>query len=768
MAIPNRPLYGGSLSSDESYVPDSTAPDLVISVVRGGPKAAFVVLQFKWTQDVGNFRFVPDSSSSVSVDVGTLSDFSGEGDIYTVKWTFPENAVGVGDVTILANEVTNADGTTGPPETRSFTINYDTRTATAPSPANVCVQDFAFSDASNPFIEVSGGSFEGWLEPPLVATHGGEDYLYSVLEISPYTIDYDKIPTPSDATGPVIVSAQGINHDVQASAALVKLRISDCSWTVLKRYRYVSTAARSLHLRGNQVYWFEGSHYAYYNEGLVREVEDPEGEFYVRLGGAVEEFTRKAAATLDGEFSVNTAETEMTIVTSGLSASYADAKAALQNDALLFIGTSVIKISNIRITGVNIVGVRVVFDYDLVDGDLPAVDETSFIDIGVANVIDAYTKYRLRSTYRDFTSPLPLFKKNWKAEIGHLYRVDAADTIEDLGLNWVSSSLSEDPHTDKTRPYYEEKSIDRHYGWHGGTATPIIDDGNLSMITGYSGFEDLLENESESARLGNWQWIEWTDALDLRVPLLETNGKTVWDVVKDLAVIGHLYVAFDGETFSAKSKLPIRGALEQDVSATDTTIPLQALTRDAFPNSGILRIEDEIIAYSSLTGGNPSGVMRGAEGTTAAAHTNGTLAHFVDHIIEWDRYAVDPMDRIAVRQDESNIYNHVSFDYGAEVPYEVSDAQSLSRYPFKSLDRRLPLDKTQRNLAKHLAEQYLAALKSPRQTVTFNLKLSLYLKRMEVIYVRETDRTGLSHLLQLVKVDHQLFKNLTVVTAVVV
>ncbi len=60
--------------------------------------------------------------------------------------------------------------------------------------------------------------------------------------------------------------------------------------------------------------------------------------------------------------------------------------------------------------------------------------------------------------------------------------------------------------------------------------------------------------------------------------------------------------------------------LDGAITAIDTTITLTSTT--GFPQSGRIKIEDEIITYASTSGSNLLGCVRGVSGTTAAAHAD--------------------------------------------------------------------------------------------------------------------------------------------------
>ncbi len=62
--------------------------------------------------------------------------------------------------------------------------------------------------------------------------------------------------------------------------------------------------------------------------------------------------------------------------------------------------------------------------------------------------------------------------------------------------------------------------------------------------------------------------------------------------------------------------------LTADVGTGDTVVPVDATFEQS--SSGVLHIDDEQISYSGTTATSFTGLVRGINGTTAAAHTSGT------------------------------------------------------------------------------------------------------------------------------------------------
>ncbi|MBI3392283.1 MAG: Ig-like domain-containing protein [Nitrospirae bacterium] len=81
-----------------------------------------------------------------------------------------------------------------------------------------------------------------------------------------------------------------------------------------------------------------------------------------------------------------------------------------------------------------------------------------------------------------------------------------------------------------------------------------------------------------------------------------------------------------GQNVTVKMQVQSTGAvttLTSGISSTDTTIPVASTT--SFSGSGTLLIDSEELAYAGTTGTSFTGVTRGVNGTTTAAHSNGAV-----------------------------------------------------------------------------------------------------------------------------------------------
>ena len=97
--------------------------------------------------------------------------------------------------------------------------------------------------------------------------------------------------------------------------------------------------------------------------------------------------------------------------------------------------------------------------------------------------------------------------QDWKSKIGNIASISNIEAnITDHGIGFVSAEPSDSPHG----------VHDPYYGIHGGTASPMIDDGNLKMITGYGDFTEVTENEKDTAKKENLQTVKLGTALSTK------------------------------------------------------------------------------------------------------------------------------------------------------------------------------------------------------------------------------------------------------------
>ena len=158
--------------------------------------------------------------------------------------------------------------------------------------------------------------------------------------------------------------------------------------------------------------------------------------------------------------------------------------------------------------------------------------------------VDDMTLYFLEGSHYMYEDAVIFSDSNWREKVGYLYKLEhPSGIIEEVGLNWRSATTEENPDTETT---------DYFYGVHGATTAPIaISNEALHIITGFGNFDDIGQPRGEYPvdRIGNWNWIQYHDQINQRLSEVLTNGRTGFDILKDIAILTNSIIGFKNDTF---------------------------------------------------------------------------------------------------------------------------------------------------------------------------------------------------------------------------
>ena len=154
----------------------------------------------------------------------------------------------------------------------------------------------------------------------------------------------------------------------------------------------------------------------------------------------------------------------------------------------------------------------------------------------------------------------------------------------------------------------------------------------------------------------------------------------------------------------------------------------------------------ELIKHSGAdANGQFANLVRGAEGTTAAAHTGNFEIQFVDHLLSLNADTLEmPIKSVIANNDNRQLYNRVRLRYGEDEEVLVEDATSISENGARLLDVTVPLDSHQREWAEWLAESYLARFKDIQQVLNLTLKPTFFMSVGDVVYLKIPERLHLN------------------------
>ena len=357
--------------------------------------------------------------------------------------------------------------------------------------------------------------------------------------------------------------------------------------------------------------------------------------------------------------------------------------------------------------------------------------------------VDGTTLYFMEGSHYMYEDGLVFSDRQWREKVGYVYKIEhPSSIIEAVGLNWRSATTTDNPNTEET---------DYFYGVHGATTAPIaIVDEALHLITGFGNFDNIGQPRGEHPvnRIGNWNWIQYHDQINQRLSEVLTNGRTGFDILKDIAIVTNSILGFDNDTFFVRPREPqkaINGG-GSGITGTQTTLTAGDLNWGEFPSEGYLFIDGELIEHTGADeNGQFTNLVRGAEGTTAAAHTGKFDITFVDHILSLNQDTLEmPIKSIVANNDNRQFYNYIvveSKDGDAFPP--VEDAQSITENGFSELRVRTLLDEHQSEWDKWLANSYLARFKDIKQILNLTLKPTFFLKRLDVVCLNIPERLHL-------------------------
>ena len=291
----------------------SIGPFVKIKVPIGNPVAAMTsyAIQFNWTDVANNLLSVADFTLDdvivrfTDAETGVVTtiiptNFQGNSDEYTMSVSLPNESFGRVEIEVIANSASSvgygADlmqeqldalfeqlgfsrfdqlnnyefefNTQGPPQDSTNRINsfqVDERVLDTDITGADRVCELIRDNNANEFLNDvifhippnAGGAFNGVLEQVSIG-----NVIYAVIQIEKFRQTVDEMN--------VLTGANIIDRASQAGAVLMKIDLDTCTYTPIKTYLNISTAARSLVVNGNTVEFFEGSHYVYSEDVYFR------------------------------------------------------------------------------------------------------------------------------------------------------------------------------------------------------------------------------------------------------------------------------------------------------------------------------------------------------------------------------------------------------------------------------------------------------------------------------------------------------------------
>ena len=224
--------------------------------------------------------------------------------------------------------------------------------------------------------------------------------------------------------------------------------------------------------------------------------------------------------------------------------------------------------------------------------------------------------------------------------------------------------------------------------------------------------ENVLQRNSLASEPTNFQWLTYGKKLNFRFDP-PTSG-SVYEALVDIATKTYATFSMDRNIISIKNRNVAGALVDGAVTSGDATITYDNANK-TFPASGYLRINDEIIKYTARTSTAFSGLERGANGTTPAAHADNTEILFLHRVLDQDMLSGD----VSIGLHWEHLYNVVQ---DSNFRVKKSDASSLDMFGERALDIGLNLNEHKVVWLEFLVEQYLEQFKDTQHLLRLDLQ----------------------------------------------
>ena len=381
----------------------------------------------------------------------------------------------------------------------------------------------------------------------------------------------------------------------------------------------------------------------------------------------------------------------------------------------------------------------------------------SYADVTLAArslTVDDTDLYAFTGSHYMYEDNVHFSDPDYREKIGYLYKIEhPSTTIQSLGRNWRSATTTDNPDTEET---------DYFYGVHGATTAPIaIVDDAIHLITGYGNFKGIEQSlRSEPVnRIGNWNWIQYHDQINQRLSEVLTNGRTGFDILKDIAIVTNSIIGFKNDTFFMRPREPQKAISNNGsgISATQTTLTATDLNWGKFPTEGWLYVDGELIKHTGADAdGQFSDLVRGDAETTAAAHTGNFGILFISHLLALNADVLEmPIKSVVANNDNRQHYNRIRLRYGDDETVLVEDATSIAENGARLLEVDVPLDAHQEVWAEWLANAYLTRFKNINRVIQLTLKPTFYMNVGDTVVIQISERLHLNNVAcQILEIRH--------------
>ena len=245
-------------------------------------------------------------------------------------------------------------------------------------------------------------------------------------------------------------------------------------------------------------------------------------------------------------------------------------------------------------------------------------------------------------------------------------------------------------------------------------------DGDLHITMGYSDADAVLRYNALASKNDNFAHLVVTDKLHYVAPTFDPTGNH-YELFADLAQKVNATFSFENGLVSIQDRSPITAETDGATGTGTGNLDFEGENKTP-PESGYVRIGDEIIGYTGISSGALTGVSRGELATTPTNHANGTKMLFLDDILETQRITDG---NFTIASDTTRVYNVIESDDDAT---RVEDDSSIAEYGRLPYTLSLGLTHHENAWRSAVFANYLENLKDLQSVVSLRMQPSFWLR----------------------------------------
>ena len=316
--------------------------------------------------------------------------------------------------------------------------------------------------------------------------------------------------------------------------------------------------------------------------------------------------------------------------------------------------------------------------------------------------------------------------------LGALKKISSSGEVENLGNVW---------HTD--RPYNVLQTRMLSIG------------GHLHLCAGYGNGDEVLRYNSLASAADNMIHIVRGKTLHYVVPRFQPSG-SVYAALADIAKKVNATLSFEKNIIMITDRRPLRAETD-GATGTGTGNLRFSDANKAFPSSGYLLVDEEILQYTGISsnppnppyqGGMFTGITRGVLGSAIANHIDNSKVLYLDNIIRSENLG-SPYKAITLSSDTNRIYNIIRDSRGIA---EVRDEESIAKYGERPYTLDLGLTRHEKVWIEQVFASYLEELSDLQQIVNIQTvpDFSLRLGQIVPFFYK-----GILHAMRIVSVRYE-------------